>query len=398
MSLRVPSEEIRDRIERLRQRMEEKGIEGALIFQNVDLFYFSGTMQEGVLFLSLTEELLFIRRFLPRAEEETPLERVLPLRSLREIAPLIRDHLGRIPSRMGLELDLLPVRLYRKLEEALGGVEFVDLSPLILDVRKIKSPWEVSMMEKAGEIGRAVYERVPELIKEGMSELEVAGKMVSLAMSLGHQEYLRMRGFGAEAHSWHVLSGLTGGILSRIDAPMGGAGPSPAYPAGASPKAIKAREPILVDFGTCYFGYLVDETRCFSLGPLPQRFRDAWKASREIEEEVIALARPGISCQELFEKGWEVARRLGYEEVFMGPRGHKTSFIGHGIGLELNEPPFIADGHDYPLEEGMTFALEPKMVFVGEGAVGTENTYLLTARGVRKLTPAPEELVEIEML
>ena len=82
----------------------------------------------------------------------------------------------------------------------------------------------------------------------------------------------------------------------------------------------------------------------------------------------------------------------------MGPRGHKTSFIGHGIGLELNEPPFIADGHDYPLEEGMTFALEPKMVFVGEGAVGTENTYLVTARGVRKLTPAPEDLVEIEML
>ncbi|RLA84597.1 MAG: aminopeptidase P family protein [Deltaproteobacteria bacterium] len=398
MSLKVPQEEIRRRIERLRKRMEENDVEGALIFQNVDLFYFTGTMQEGVLFLSLKEEFLLIRRFLPRAEEETPLEKVLPFRSLREIGPIIRDQLGGIPLRIGLELDLLPVRLYRKLEEALGGVEFVDLSPLILDVRKIKSPWEASLMEKAGEIGKAVYDRVPEFIKKGMSELEVAGKMISLAMSLGHQEYLRMRGFGAEAHSWHILSGYTGGILSRIDAPMGGAGPSPAYPVGASPKVIGPHEPILIDFGTCYFGYLVDETRCFSLGPLPQKFRDAFKAAKEIEEEVITMAKPGVSCQELFEKGWKVARRLGYEEVFMGPKRYKTSFIGHGIGLELNEPPFIAEGHDYPLEEGMTFALEPKMVFMGEGAVGIENTYLVTASGVKKLTPAPEELKEIKVV
>jgi len=388
-------EEIFGRIAALRDRMEAEGIEAALVFQKVDLFYLTGTMQDGLLYLDSSHELLLIRRHPPRAQEESPLELVLPYSSLKELPDLIRGHTGRLPEVIGLEMDVVPVGLFRRLQGLFPGGTFKDLSPLILHLRRRKSPWEVAMMERAGEIGRRVYEEVPRVLQEGMTELELAGKLLLVAMAHGHQEYIRMRGFNAEAHSWHVLSGPSGAMLSSIDAPMGGLGPSPAYPMGASPKRIGRHEPILIDFGTSYWGYQADETRCFSIGRLPRRLKDAFSATREILAEVVALARPGASCQRLFERGWEVARRLGYEDYFMGPEGYKTRFIGHGIGLEINEPPFIAEGHDYPLEEGMTVALEPKMVFPGEGAVGIENTYLVTQRGLRSLTPAPEDLIEV---
>jgi len=228
-----------------------------------------------------------------------------------------------------------------------------------------------------------------------MTEIELAGILVAVSMRHGNQNYLRMRAFNAYAYSWHVLSGYTGGVLSYIDAPMGGMGLSPAFPVGASHKPIKAHEPILIDFGICYNGYQIDETRMFSMGELPKRFKDAYRATREIEAAMTAAARPGVSCHDIYRMGWEVARRLGYEEHFMGPPDYKTRFIGHGIGLEIDEYPFIAQNHDYPLEEGMTFALEPKMVFPEEGAVGIENTFVTSEEGVEQLTPAEETLIEV---
>jgi Xaa-Pro dipeptidase len=233
------------------------------------------------------------------------------------------------------------------------------------------------------------------VLKEGMTEIELAGILVAVSMRHGHQNYLRMRAFNAYAYSWHVLSGYTGGMLSYIDAPMGGMGLSPSFPVGASHKPIKAHEPILIDFGICYNGYQVDETRMFSVGELPKRFKDAYRATRDIEAAMTAAARPGVSCHDIYRTGWETARRLGYEEHFMGPPDYKTRFIGHGIGLEIDEYPFIAQGHDYSLEEGMTFAIEPKMVFPSKGAVGIENTFVTREGGIEKLTPADETLIEV---
>jgi Xaa-Pro dipeptidase len=296
---------------------------------------------------------------------------------------------------MGIELDVFPTKAYLRLQEIFAGVAIVDSSSLIKTIRKVKSSYEIDQMKKAGEIGKIVYAEVPIALKEGMTEIELAGILVAVAMRHGHQNYLRMRAFNSYAFSWHVLSGYAGGVLSYIDAPMGGVGLSPSFPVGASYKQIRAHEPILIDFGICYNGYQIDETRMFCLGKLPREFKDAYQATRQIEETIASAARPGASCHKLFHIGWERARQLGYEEYFMGPPGYKTRFIGHGIGLEIDEYPFIAQGHDYPLEEGMTFALEPKMVFLEKGAVGIENTFCVGEKGVVKLTPAEEELIEV---
>jgi Xaa-Pro aminopeptidase len=176
---------------------------------------------------------------------------------------------------------------------------------------------------------------------------------------------------------------------------MGGLGLSPAFPVGASLKVMRAHEPILVDFGTCFHGYQADETRMFSIGKMGQKFIDACKACKEIHDAVLEETRLGADCEAIFMKTLQLAQKLGYKDSYLGPPGLQTRFIGHGIGLELNELPFIAQGQSYPLEEGMTFAMEPKIVFPGEGSAGLENTVLVTERGYEILTPAEQEIFQV---
>jgi Xaa-Pro aminopeptidase len=392
----TPAVEIERRLQKLRGEMDKKGWDATLIVQDVDLLYFSGTMQNALLFVPLNgEEILMVKKYGERAQRESAVEQIISISSWNELPALIAEHHGGIPKKIGVELDVLPAREYLRLQEIFSGITVTDSSSVVKNIRKIKSSYEIDYMKKAGEIGKIIYAEVQQVLKEGMTEIELAGILLAKAMRHGHQSYLRMRAFNSHAFSWHVLSGYTGGVLSYIDAPMGGVGLSPSFPVGASQKRIKAHEPILIDFGICYNGYQIDETRMFCLGELPKRFKDAYLTTRRIEAAITALARPGASCHELFRKGWETAEGLGYEEYFMGPPGHKTRFIGHGIGLEIDEYPFIAEGHDYLLEEGMTIALEPKMVFLSEGAVGIENTFCVHANGVERLTPAVEELIEV---
>jgi Xaa-Pro aminopeptidase len=228
-----------------------------------------------------------------------------------------------------------------------------------------------------------------------MTEIEFGGLLEAIAKRYGHEGLLRVRSLNYEAYTWHVLSGPNGGIVSQSDSPMGGLGLSPAFPVGASMRKMKAREPILVDFGTCYHGYQADETRMFSIGKMKKKFIDAYKVCQEIHDAVLEETRPGADCEAIFMKTLRLAKKLGYERSFLGPPGLQTRFIGHGIGLELNELPFIAQGYSYPLEEGMTFAVEPKIVFPGEGAVGLENTVAVTKDGYEILTPTEQEIFQV---
>jgi Xaa-Pro dipeptidase len=158
---------------------------------------------------------------------------------------------------------------------------------------------------------------------------------------------------------------------------------------------MKAHEPILVDFGICFHGYQADETRMFSIGKMNRKFIDAYKACREIHDAVLSETRPGSDCESIFTNTLKLAEKLGYKESYLGPPGLQTRFIAHGIGLELNESPFLAQGHSYPLEEGMTFAVEPKIVFPGQGSVGVENTVLVAAKGYEILTPLGMDIFEV---
>lgn len=392
----TPIEETENRITRIRVGMKKQALEALLVIQKMNFYYVSGTTQDGLVFIPLEgKPLLMIKRELERARVESPLRDIVGLGSNKEIQALVQSHTGKIPKSLGLELDVLPVRDYFRFQELFPGTKFIDASQVLREARKIKSPFEIDLMRRAGEIGKKVYQEGRRILKEGMTEIEFGGLLEATAKRYGHEGLLRVRSLNYEAYTWHVLSGLTGGIVSQSDSPMGGLGLSPAFPVGASLKVMKAHEPILVDFGTCFHGYQADETRMFSIGKMEQKFIDAYKACKEIHDAVLEETRPGTDCEAIFMKTSKLAQKLGYKDSYLGPPGLQTRFIGHGIGLELNELPFIAQGQSYPLEEGMTFAMEPKIVFPGEGSVGLENTVLVTERGYEILTAAEQEIFQV---
>ena len=376
--------------------MKKQEMDALLVVQKMNFYYLSGTTQDGFLFVPLEgKPLLMIKRELERAKVESPIKDIIALKSNREIPSLIQTHSGKLPNRLGLELDILPVKDYFKFQELFPKTKFMDASSIMRETRKIKSSFEIDLMRKAGEIGKKVYQEARKILKEGMTEIEFGGLLEATAKKYGHEGLLRVRSLNYEAYTWHVLSGLTGGIVSQSDSPMGGLGLSPAFPVGASRRSMRTHEPILVDFGTCFHGYQADETRMFSIGKMRQKFIDAYNACREIHDAVLEETRPGADCEAIFVKTLQLAEKLGYKDSYLGPPGLQTRFIAHGIGMELNELPFIAQGQSYPLEEGMTFALEPKIVFPGEGSVGLENTVVVTETGYEILTPVSQKIFQV---
>ncbi len=385
----APKEELDARIGKLKTLMEKASLDGAFFHYKIDYYYLSGTMQDSLLFVPVdSDPILFVKQEISRARRESSLANIVPYRSVKDIP----QHLKPM-KRLGMQLDVIPYNDVIRFKELFGNVEFIDCSPLTKEIRKHKSPFEIGLMEKAAEISAKVYAKVPQLLHEGATEIEVGGQMEAYAKSLGHEGLLRVRSLNYEAYTWHILSGRTGSIVSQSDSPMGGLGLSPAFPVGASFKKIRKNEPILIDFGICYHGYQVDQTRMFAIGSMPELFVGAYEACREILYRVLDKVVEGYTSKELFEYSKDLARKLGYEDYYLGYKPHKVRFLGHGIGIELAEFPYIAATHTYPIEDGAVFAIEPKIVFPKKGACGLENTVHFTNGACRTLTDIDENII-----
>lgn len=387
----VPVEEINKRLSLFQEALSKKGIHVALIFQNVDLFYFAGTLQRGFLVVPQENEpLLFVQRDFERASLESPLKtvKVKGLSAIKDIQIL------ETARTIGLEFDVLPVDLYLKLKGLLGDKEFLDVSPDILYLRSKKSPFELKQMKRAIEITEHMFFQAKVLIKPDMTEMELEAALQAEARKRGHQGWLRMRGLNQEMCNVSVLSGPNGSTPSYVDGPLKGAGSCPAIGYGSTHKPLLSGEPIVIDCGGAYNGYCTDETRTFVIGDLPQKMKDAYKVSLEILEFFERQAKPGKKVKELYRKALELVESRGLGAHFMGYGEGQVKFVGHGIGLEINEWPVIGD-LDFELEEGMVFALEPKFVFPGQGAVGVEVDYVVETRGIRRLGGFPVELIKL---
>ncbi len=393
----VPPAEIRERQSKIQKKMQERGIGGMVVVQRVDLFYFTGTAQNGFLYLPAEgEPLLCVKKYLPRAKKESPLKNIVAAGSVKEVPGLIADHFGSLPGVLGLEFDILPVKTFNFYRGIFDVKDFVDVSGLILDLRMIKSRWELEQMEKAAELSRDTFAYAREVIRPGLTEMELGGMMETFSRKHGHGAQLRMRDPQVEGFPWHILSGKSGGMVGMMDSPASGEGTSAAFPCGAGNKVIAAGEPIMIDFGTVREGYHIDETRFFAIGSMPERTKDACLAAVEIHDEILKRAVPGTPLDALFQFSVALAGRLGYADQYLGPNSHKVTFVAHGIGLELVEPPFIAKGKDGHLEAGMVFALEPKMVFEGEFSAGIESVFVVTEQGGRLISKVPVEIFIVD--
>ena len=392
-SFKVPSAEIRRRMQNIQKQLQLQDIGGLFIVQRVDLFYFSGTAQNGFLYIPAEgDAVLFIKQYYPRAREESAIQNIIEIESITEIPGLISDIFGKLPACIGFELDVLPVNDFNYYRQLFGSREYVDGSPIILKLRMIKSDWEIQQMERTAELTRKTFEYMQTVIQPGLSEMEFAGVVEAYARKIGHQGKVRTRHYQTEGYPWHFLSGNSGGMVGLLDAVASGEGTSPAFPAGAGSKKLNANEPIMVDMGLVLNGYHLDETRMLAFGSMPDTAMRASRTAIEIHNQVIDKAKPGIAVRELFEFSVDLAQSLGYAETYLGPPGYKVSFIGHGIGLEIVEPPFMAKNRKDVLEPGMTFALEPKMLFENDFAAGIESVFVVTKKGAKLISKVPVEV------
>ncbi len=384
-----PRSEIDSRIKKLQSSMD--GIDGALLFQAVDMCYFSGTAQDGLVYIPRDgEPIVMMKRSLERAKEESPLE-VRPLKNMRNL----KEDLGiKTSATIGLEMDVLPCSFYFRVNKALEDASFVDVAERIKHIRSVKSEFEIKLAKEAAQMLVEGFSTVPDHIKEGMTEVELMCRMESEMRLMGHQGSLRFRRFNSIVPIGHIMSGSSAAIPSFLASPTGGRGTSVVFPHGPGYRKIKRNEPVFVDtVGICN-GYIADATRIFSLGKIEPGLVEAYEASCQIEEAIAREMMPGRTARELFELSESEGARLGYGDFLGGPVGSKCGFVGHGVGLELDEYPVLAP-LDHEIQEGMTIAVEPKIIYPGKGVLGVEDTFLTTSSGALRLTEMPLEIWEV---
>jgi len=390
----TPPEEIQTRIERLQSYLRNEKVESCLILQNVDLFYFSGTVQRSYLYIPGDgDPILMVQKDFDRARKESPLKNIIPIERPRAISSILKKEGGM--KRVGLECDVLPVTQLRQLEKMFPHSEFVDISKAIKQVRMVKSPYEIGQLRRSAKILDEVFEYAKKVLKTGMTEIEAESQLIELGRLRGHQGLTRMRAWNQDMVNACVLSGKSGSALTHLDVSVIGPGISPAFPQGSSFNPIGRDVPIQIDFSIAYNGYITDGARTYVIGALPEELKEAYGAALEIRDEMEKMAKPGVPCSQLYHLCSQIVKKKGLEDYFIGTKKNQAPFVGHGVGLEIDELPLLAIGFFQPLEIGMVFAFEPKFIFPEIGAVALEDDYVVTQGGVEKLTCADDQIIVI---
>lgn len=393
--MKVPIEELKKRVGDFQVNLKKREIEGALLVQRADTFYYSGTAQNVHVYIPVEGEAIVLAfRDFDRAKNESSWQ-VLPLTGMSKIPNYIQDAGFPLPRRLGLELDVLTVHQFERYRKLFPDVSLVDVSTEIRRQRSVKSNWELARLAESAQIFPLVLDFAKEVLYPGMTEIELEGLLEGKARALGHGGHVRMRGFDSEFHVGAITSGSRAAARSCFDGPVTGRGISIAHPNGASMEPIQAGEPIVVDMVTVVNGYQIDQTRILSLGPLSEELQKAYEVATLVEEKIRSALIPGRIAGEIYEEilGW-VCENTPYETNFMGFGTSRVRFVGHGVGLELDELPTISKGSKEVLETGMVVAIEPKFVFPNIGVVGIEDTVVIEGeKGARFLSITPRELI-----
>ncbi|HSW61896.1 MAG TPA: Xaa-Pro peptidase family protein [Dissulfurispiraceae bacterium] len=387
----IPFSEIESRRVRLQSRLQEKGIDGALFVYPVDIFYFTGTRQNSALWVPVSgEPVLLVRKSFSRAKTESLIADTRPFPSSKEFPSLFSAGIKRI----GFTFDVMPVQYYDYYTGLLAEREFVDISRMNRELRSVKSPWEREQLRISGKRLAGVFAEVAHVLMRGMREVDLAAELESRLKKAASEGNVRARSFGQEMIGL-TTSGYRAAVQGGFDGPVTGKGISNASPYGPSLEPIQEGEPVMLDYAGIWDGYLADMSRIFVFGDLSPALKKAFAIACDIQDWLADNLRPGSLCEDLYLTAVGMAERAGLAGNFMGYSGEQVRFVGHGLGLELDEFPVLAKGFREPLQEGQAVALEPKFMFPGLGVVGIENTYLVTSSGGEKLTSLADDIVYV---
>ena len=383
--------ELKLRRDKIRALMVQQGIDAALITCNVNLIYTYGRVVSGYLYLPLNAPArLFIKR--PNDIEG---EHIHPIRKPEQITELLKECGLPLPVKLMLEGDELSFTEYNRLAACFPETEVVPCgTALIRQARSVKTPIEIEMFRRSGAAHTKAYEQIPSVYQPGMTDRQLSIEIERLMRLEGCLGIFRVFGQSMEIFMGSLLAGDNAAVPSPYDFALGGKGLDPSLPGGVSGTLLQAGQCFMVDMGGNFYGYMGDMSRVFSIGRLPEQAYTAHQTCIEIQEEIAAMAKPGTVCEDMYNKAIEIVTKAGFADYFMGV-DQKAKFIGHGIGLEINEMPVLAPRMKQELEPGMVFALEPKIVLPGIGPVGIENSWAVTTDGLEKLTLCEEEIIEL---
>lgn len=399
---RIPAPELEQRWSRCRELMEQcaPGAGGVLAFSRVQLYWLSGHLANGIFWLPREgKPVMLCRKGIERARLESPVEHIFEYRSFRDLRPLLEEAGSPLSASVAVEMQGLPWSFGLKLQQELNsGTQLVCGDSILTLGRMKKTAWELEKLRLCGERHHlALYEMLPQVLRPGMSERDISHLSWEAFFSLGHSGLLRMGNFGEECFLGHVSAGDSGNYPSVFNGPVGLRGEHPAVPfMGYAGKLWNPGEPLTCDIGFCLEGYLTDKTQVYWAGP-PSSIPDEVRRGHDFCIEVQALLAermvPGALPEDLYRMIMELTAERGLEEGFMGLGANKVRFLGHGIGLVVDEFPAIAAKIKTPLEEGMTMALEPKFSVPGLGMVGVENTFEITPTGAVCITGDEYDMV-----
>ena len=383
-------EEFDLRVEKVRKMMKEMKADALLVGASSNLFYLTGGVFRGYVYIAADRDPMVF--MIPPAEDKSELTR--QVRKPEQIPASLADAGYPAPKAIGLEMDDLIYSDLMRLGKLWPDALMVNGSGILRGARLEKTARELDMMRQDGKRQAAVYERIRFCYQEGMTDLEFQIEIERLLRREGCLGFLRAAGSRMEINMGSVIAGPNADTPSPYDFAMGGGGIDPSLPVGATGTILHAGMTVMVDMNGGFNGYQTDMTRCWSIGRVDQKAVDVHECSRAILRDLEQYAKPGQEISHLYSRAVRLADDAGFGDYFMGHR-HKVQFIGHGVGIELNEAPVIMERNKGRLKENMTIALEPKFVLPQIGAVGVENTYIVTKDGLENITALREDLQEL---
>ncbi len=376
------------RIQKIQSRLAEVSAEACLLSTTVNLLYVAGHVINGFCYIPVEGEAwFFIRR--PAGLKGNQLRYI---RKQEDIPGLLQDEGIPLPKTLMVESGEMSHLDWLRMQACFPEATLLDGTTDLRNVRSVKTDYECSLIRASAEAHVRAYRHIPGIFSPGITDVAFSIEIERLMRLEGNKGLFRTFG-DMEAFFGSVLTGDNAATASPYDFALGGAG-DPTNPIGANGSILREGQSVMVDMSGNFTGYLDDITRTFSVGRLPDKAYKAHQVAIEIEQRVQEAMKPGAVCQELYELGLGIAQKAGLADCFMGTT-QQAKFIGHGVGLVINEPPVLAVRSREILQANMVLAVEPKFVINGVGAVGLEDTYIVTEKGGEQISLLEPDIVDL---
>ncbi len=387
------------RIKALQGKMNEADLDLVLIMDPRDVYYYAGTGQPANLVVPREgDPILQIRRAWDFAVRECYFDQKFLLKggNFKNLYHKV-ESLDYPRRHLGVAMDAIPASLVKKVEESFPSCLLFDASPLILSQRSIKDEQELKMIRAAARCYEKAHEVILNELRPGISELSLSANILAAVRGEGADTIIRNRRWDASlAPDGIVASSKTSWQVSGHAMTVTGKGLSAALPWGASGETIEQGDLVVVDLGINYQGYHADVARTYVVGEADQKQQEVFEQVYSLQEAALQSIKSGVLAEDVYWLAYEKAVEMNVIQYFQGHGEMQGDYIGHGLGLEIDEPPILQIDNRTRLSSGMVFAIEPKLIIPGWGAVVLEDDVAVTDTGYTLLSTVPRRLFMVD--